>query len=212
MDEPVDTITSNDHNAVVAAHLQREFGRSVGAELGQPAPTVTPGGAGKSTLVTSHLLKLHGSSVQGDLFAKPAPTIRAGGNHLAEVRAFLIAYYGTDQKTGNLKNPMPTITPVDRFGLVTVHGQDYVIADIGMRMLTPRERFRAQGFSDSYVIDPLFEYVYTNAKTGKVRRVTKPLTQEAQGRMCGNSVCPPLAAAIVASNYTPAIQPAERVA
>jgi DNA (cytosine-5)-methyltransferase 1 len=67
-----------------------------------------------------------------------------------------------------------------------VRGQDYVIADIGMRMLAPRELFRAQGFPDTYRID--------------VEVGGKPLSKSAQVRMCGNSVCPPVAAALVSAN------------
>jgi site-specific DNA-cytosine methylase len=107
--------------------------------------------------------------------------------HHAEVRAFLTAYYGSDQDTP-LTDPMHTVTTKPRFGLVTVAGQQYEIADIGMRMLQPRELYRAQGFPDSYVID--------HGADGK------PLTKEAQVRMCGNSVCPPMAAAIVRANYS----------
>jgi DNA (cytosine-5)-methyltransferase 1 len=70
---------------------------------------------------------------------------------------------------------------------VTVHGTDYVIADIGMRMLVPRELFRAQGFPDSYRID---------LKVGG-----RPLSKTAQVRMVGNSVAPPVAAAIVRAQF-----------
>ena len=80
-----------------------------------------------------------------------------------------------------------TVTTKDRFGLVTVRGQAYQIADIGLRMLTPRELYRAQGFPESYAID--------KGAAGE------PITKTAQVRMCGNSVCPPLARAIVAANY-----------
>ena len=58
-------------------------------------------------------------------------------------------------------------------------------ASEGLRMLQPRELFRAQGFPDSYVIEHA---------GGKV------LTKTAQVRMCGNSVCPPMAAALVRAN------------
>ena len=75
----------------------------------------------------------------------------------------------------------------DRFGLVLVHGEPYQILDIGMRMLTPRELFRAQGFRDSYIID--------HGHDGRA------LTKTAQIRMCGNSVCPPLAEAVVRANF-----------
>jgi DNA (cytosine-5)-methyltransferase 1 len=73
---------------------------------------------------------------------------------------------------------------------VTVHGEPYEIVDIGMRMLSPRELFRAQGFPDDYAIE-------TGVFEGGERR---PLTKTAQVRMCGNSVCPPMAAALVAVN------------
>jgi DNA (cytosine-5)-methyltransferase 1 len=57
-----------------------------------------------------------------------------------------------------------------------------------MRMLSPRELYRAQGFPESYIID----------RTADGRALSK----KAQVRMCGNSVCPPLAAALVRANYT----------
>lgn len=84
--------------------------------------------------------------------------------------------------------PLATVTSRDRFGLVTIHGQDYQIVDIGLRMLAPRELFRAQGFPDSYIIgdDP-------------AQGLT--LTKSAQVRMCGNSVCPPMAKALILANF-----------
>lgn len=73
--------------------------------------------------------------------------MQRGGSHRTtraeQVRAFLIAYYGTQQR-GSLAEPLPTITTHDRFTLVTVRGQPHVIEDIGLRLLTPRELFRAQ--------------------------------------------------------------------
>ena len=85
-----------------------------------------------------------------------------------------------------LGEPMRTITSKERFAVVTVAGEPFAIVDIGMRMLGPRELFRAQGFPDGYVIDPVVD--------------GKPLTKTAQIRMCGNSVCPPAARALVAAN------------
>jgi DNA (cytosine-5)-methyltransferase 1 len=59
--------------------------------------------------------------------------------------------------------------------------------DIGLRMLTPRELYRAQGFPEDYRIE--------RGAAGD------PISKTAQVRMCGNSVCPPLARAIVAANF-----------
>ena len=123
--------------------------------------------------------------------ARPAWSPRTwsscAGTHVGEVRAFLLKYYGSDQDP-QLLEPLHTITTRDRFGLVTVSGEQYQIIDIGLRMLSPRELFRAQGFDDSYIIDPI------NPATGK------PLTKTAQVRMCGNSVSPRPAAALVRAN------------
>lgn len=117
---------------------------------------------------------------------EPVHTITASGTHIGEVRVFLAKYYGTGEGQ-KMHEPMHTVTTKDRFGLVTVHGEQYQIVDIGMRMLTPRELFRAQGFPDDYIID--------------VGPGGKALTKTAQVRMCGNSVCPPIAAALVGANF-----------
>ena len=107
------------------------------------------------------------------------------------------AYYGTDQDPA-LREPLHTVTTKDRFGLVLVHGEPYAIVDIGLRMLTPRELYRAQGFPEGYRID--------RGAAGE------PITKTAQVRMCGNSVCPPLARALVAANYAEVQQQERRAA
>ncbi len=84
--------------------------------------------------------------------------------------------------------PLHTIPTRDRFSLVMVRGEPYHIVDIGMRMLTARELFRAQGFPDTYIIAPVHN--------------GRPLTKTEQVRMCGNSVSPVVAAALVRANYT----------
>jgi DNA (cytosine-5)-methyltransferase 1 len=128
-------------------------------------------------------MRHHSSGVD---LRKPLHTVAAGGFHFAEVRAFLLKFYGTDQDP-SLFEPMHTLTTKHRMGLVTVAGEDYAIADIGMRMLEPRELFRAQGFPEAYIIE---------------RDVNgEPMTKTAQVKMCGNSVCPPLARAIVEAQF-----------
>lgn len=185
VDEPAHTITGKSKDSLVTAHLVRQFGQSVGSAPAVPVGTITPGGLGKTGLVTSHLVKLRGTCRDGQEVTRPLPTITASGTHVGEVRAFLLKYYGSDQDP-QLLDPLHTITTRDRFGLVTVSGQQYEIVDIGLRMLSPRELFRAQGFDDSYVIDPIYN--------------GKPLTKTAQVRMCGNSVSPCPAAALVRAN------------
>lgn len=82
---------------------------------------------------------------------------------------------------------------------LTVGGQTFVVVDIGLRMLTPRELFNAQGFPPDYVI----EGVWTE-KDGDWS--FQPFTKNVQVSCCGNSVCPPIAAALVAANLPLALQ------
>lgn len=186
LDKPLGTVVAGGQkHALVAAFLAQHNTGVVGHRAQKPLSTITGRGT-QQQVVTSHLLKLYGTCQHGQDHHQPMPTVTAHGNHLGEVRAFLIKYYGTDQDP-QLRIPMHTVTTKDRFGLVTVAGEDYVIADIGMRMLQPRELYRAQGFPDTYRID--------------IDVAGKLLTKTAQVRMCGNSVCPPVARAIVAANY-----------
>ena len=186
---PVSTIVGKGcTQAVVAAHLTRQFGASVGQEADRPAPTTTAGGGGKTGLVTALLSHQHSSNTgggQGDP-AKPMNAVLAGGGHRALVKAFLVKYYGTGGQDAPADQPMHTLTAKARMGVVTVGEVDYQLVDIGMRMLSPRELFRAQGFPESYVIDP--------------EHNGKRLTKSAQIRMCGNSVCPPMAEVLVRAN------------
>lgn len=170
--------------------IQRGYGERKGQaprtlDLQKPLGTVVAGGI-KHVLVSSFLAKhFGGNETPGAALTGPVHTITAKDHH-ALVSAFLTKFYGTS--TGSpLTKPMHTITGGgEHFGLVTVKGEKYQISDIHMRMLTPRELFRAQGFPDTYQIDMQFN--------------NKPLSKTAKVRMVGNSVCPPLAAALVRAN------------
>lgn len=177
--DPTPTITAWDHNGLVAVHLQRDFGSSTGSPADHPV--------GKTALVSSHLVKLRGTCADGQMVTKPLPTITASGTHVGEVRAFLTKYYGEGGQAQDLREPLHTVPTKDRFGIVTVRGEQYQIADIGLRMLTPRELFRAQGFGDDYIID--------------IEIDGKPITKAAQVRMVGNSVSPVMSEALVRANF-----------
>jgi DNA (cytosine-5)-methyltransferase 1 len=96
------------------------------------------------------------------------------------VAAFLVKYYGQGGQTQGVDSPLGTVVTKDRFGLVTVtiKGEPWVLTDVGMRMLQPRELARAMGFEDSYQFDG---------------------TKGEQVAGIGNAVCPPVARAIVAA-------------
>jgi len=173
--DPVGTVTAIDHNAIVAAHLTKFYGRSVGSDAGEPASSVSA--KNHDAIVATHLTKFYGTNIGSDM-RDPVPAVTATGWHIGEVRAFLLKYYGTATGQG-LAGPMHTLTAKHRLGLVTVAGREYQIADIGLRMLQPRELARAQGFPDSYIL--------TGTKTNQVAKI-------------GNSVCPPIAKELVAAN------------
>ncbi|WP_342353602.1 DNA cytosine methyltransferase [Acuticoccus sediminis] len=193
--EPLGTqVAGGAKHAVVAAFLAQHNTGVVGHDAREPVSTLTTGGsygASQQSVVAAHLMNMRGSTRRDGEANDPLWTQTAGGQHSALISAFLSKYYGQGEGAA-IDGPMHTDTTKDRFGLVTVEidGATYAIADIGMRMLTPRERFRAQGFPDDYQID-----VGRDADGNPVR-----LTATAQGRMCGNSVCPPLAAALVNAN------------
>jgi len=189
-DVPLGSVTSIDHHSLVAAHLVRHFGASTGSDLQDPTATVMPGGQGKTGIVTSHLCKLRGQNT-GQPTHEPLRTVSAQGLHHAEVRAFLVKYYGCEKNGHSLTEPMHTLRARHCFGLVTVAGHQYRIVDIGLRMLQPHELFAAQGFPSNYI--------HTVGVDDSGKQV--PLTKTDQVRMCGNSVCPPLAAALVTANF-----------
>lgn len=150
-------------------------------------------------LVTAFLAKNFGGNYNGpgiDL-RSPTGTVTTRDHH-SLVTAFLLKYYGTEQAP-NLRDPLHTITTKDRFALVTVHGGPYkgvyYVADIRMRMLKPRELYLAQSFPREYVIDRGHD------EDGGIIQLTK----ESQVRMCGNSVAPKVAEALVRANLTQAL-------
>lgn len=192
--KPLGTVVAGGaKHALVAAFLaQHNTMPAGGIHAGHPAEdpisAVTATGSQQS-VVSAGLMNMKGSQRASLPIDGGTPTQTAGGEHVAEVRAFLMKYYGVDQDP-RLDGPLSTVTTRDRFGIVTVEGEPYEIVDIGMRMLTPRELFKAQGFPADYQIE-------TGVFADGSRRA---LTKTAQVRMCGNSVCPPIAAALVAAN------------
>lgn len=185
-DDQLATITTNNRFALVSAFLAKHYGGNyTGAGVGMDEPCGTVTTVDHHALVTSHLVKLR-NNCTGSPVTDPMHTITVGGGHMGEVRAFLLKYYGNDVHGQSLAEPLHTIPTRDRFGLVTIHGTQYQIIDIGMRMLEPHELYVAQGFPAGYIHD--------RTKDGK------PLTKSAQVRMVGNSVPPVLLAALVQAN------------
>lgn len=162
--EPLTTITnSGSQQQLISACLIRQFGASTGSDISEPVGTImSDGGGGKTSLAVCEL----GSAKERAL----------------RVADFLIRY-GEGFSDG--------LDTEGRLKTVTLHigGEPYYITDITLRMLEPKELYKAQGFPDSYIYD----------RDGSGR----PLTKTAQVRMCGNSVSPPPMAALIRANYRP---------
>jgi DNA (cytosine-5)-methyltransferase 1 len=186
--KPIMTLDTSNRYGLVTPFLTKYFGgyyEGCGNGIDEPVSTLTT--KDRLGLVTSHLIQMNNNCDGRDL-NKPMNTIVAGPGHIGEVRTFLMTYYGNGNDLGQrLDQPLRTITAKDRFGIVTVKGIEYQIVDIGMRMLKPHELFKAQGFPDNYIIDRDSE--------GNLYPTTEQVAK------CGNSVCPPLAKALVEANY-----------
>ena len=203
---PVPTITSSagGGQAIATAFMAQMNGgynTTPGHELTKPASTIVGKGSTQQ-LVTANMVTLR-QNCSSQAADAPLPAITAAGQHHAlvqctlspevieekalRVAAFLMSYYGTDNISA-ADAPLPTITTKDRLALVTVvyQGATYVIIDITLRMLQPKELYGCQGFPSNY-----------NFERGHDGRT---FSKSEQVKMVGNSVSPHPQAALVAVN------------
>ncbi len=163
--QPLGTVCASvNDKALIVPWVVQYFGGMVGKSCGVPLPTIT---------AIDHNA-LAEARVVDAVSARTDPRVQ-------DVRAFLLKYYGTS--TGqSLQSPLHAITTRDRFGLVEVHGRDYQIVDITLRMLQPHELAAAQGFPKGYKL--------LHTKKESIAKI-------------GNSVCPPMAEVIARANLEP---------
>ncbi len=184
--EPVRTITCapRGEHALFAPVIVRHNGGEHGHQAA-PRDITAPLGAvttkNQDSLAAAWFTKFYGTATAGSSARAPLPTVTTGGGrgggHIAAVQAFLRKHS---------KRAAQRSLFDDEPGVVMIDGEPHQISDVTMRMLLPEELKRAMGFLDSYIIDPLFR--------------GKPMTKTAQTELIGNSVCPPMAEALVAAN------------
>ncbi len=231
LDKPLGTtVAGGGKQAAVAAYLTRFYGsdkRGAGGDPEQPLSTARAGGQHHG-IVAAHMAQFNtnpnGSVNAGHAMDEIVSTVATKGPHqgviettLIEegalppemieravmVSAFLVKYYGEGGQSQAVDRPLDVVTTKARYAVVTVtiDAITYVIVDIGLRMLKPRELARAQGFPDSYVLDPECWYTTYPSKTHpNGRRKFGRLPIHEQIKAIGNSVCPPVARALVAAN------------
>jgi DNA (cytosine-5)-methyltransferase 1 len=183
------TVTSHDREAVVAAHIAKYYGGVVGEKVGEPLLTVTA--IDHNAVCTAHVVKFKGDNL-GHGMKEPMQTVTTSAGEFAECVAYMAKMRGGD-KLGHwpeiraLLNEYCGYTLAeDEVLLLEISGALYYIADIGLRMLSPRELYDAMGFPADYIID--HDYLGNEYK------------KSAQVARCGNAVCPPMATALVRAN------------
>ena len=195
--EPMHTVTSHDREAVVAAHIAKYYGGVVGEKAEEPLPTVTA--IDHNAVCAAHVVKFKGDNV-GTPPSEPLQTVTASagkeracsGGTFAVCRAHLAKIRSGDDlghwpEIRALLNEFCGYTLAeDEVLLLEISGALYYIADIGLRMLSPRELYNAMGFPQDYIIDR--DYLGNEYK------------KSAQVARCGNAVCPPVASALVRAN------------
>lgn len=157
--DPMHTVTSHDREALVAAHVVKFKQDEVGTSPMEPVPTQTSSGV--FAVCKVHLCKIR-------------PEDNGNLHHWPEIRELLNrhCYYHLAD---------------DEILLLEIGMQLYYIADIGLRMLSPRELYNAMGFPPDYIIDRDY--------------LGRPYPKNEQVARCGNAVCPPLATAVVRVNF-----------
>lgn len=183
--EPLMTQDTSNRYALSVAHIMKNYGGGYnGAGSAADAPLDTVTAKDHNSLVTAHIMTMR-NNMDGQPIDEPLTTISCSGAHHAEVQAFLVKYFSTGAAK-SVNEPLDTVTTKDRFALVTIHGEEYIITDIKMRMLQPRELFNAQGFPSDYIID--------HDADGH------PYVKSKQVARCGNAVTPQVPAALVRAN------------
>lgn len=186
--KPMHTVTSHDREAVVCAHISKYYGGIVGADASEPLPTVTA--IDHNAVTAAHIVEFKGQDIGQDI-RKPLRTITASAGEFADCRTELIRADGSElghwpEVRALLNRHCGYELADDEILLLEIGGVRYFIADILLRMLTPRELYNAMGFPPDYIIDR----DYLGNEYGKAKQVAR----------CGNAVCPPMATALVRAN------------
>lgn len=174
--EPVQTIDASNRYGLAAAYLTKFYKSGTGQDMAEPIHTITtsPGHFGTVSVLMCGREELQEAGMDEETAQK-----------CTWVSQFIMEYYGCGTGQG-LKEPLRTIVTKDRFALVTVLGNEYVMLDIYLRMLKPEELKLAQGFPKDYIINRDYRWNAYPASE-QVKRI-------------GNSVVPVMAEALVKAN------------
>lgn len=176
VDKSIMTLDTSNRYGLVAAFISKFYKTGCGQSCNEPLHTITTsaGHFGQVNVIMADKEKLKKQGIDEETAQK-----------CTWVSNFIMEYYGTG--TGQkVSEPLRTIVTKDRFAMITVLGNEYVILDIFLRMLTPEELKLAQGFPKDYIIDRDYRW--------------HPYPVAEQVRRIGNSVVPVMAKALVEAN------------
>ena len=195
-DEPAHTVTAGGAGLTsVAAFLAQHHTGATGHDPRDPLSTIAASGSHQMP-VAAWFAKYYGTG-DGARSDEPMHTVTTK-DRMGHMQAALQAPPFTPAHETRAREVADFLRAHDawdggEFVTLTINGANYVVVDIGMRMLTPRELFNAQGFPTDYVIEGVWEPRGDDWHW-------KPFPKDVQVSCCGNSVCPDLARAIIAAN------------
>lgn len=204
--------TSTGHHAVSAAFFEQANGGFYdgdGRAAHDPLSTICQSGANQR-LVSAYLVKYYGNEKDGIALTEPMHTLPTK-DRVALIEVVQVPDTLTPEQMEGARRCaafMHEYLPEhfkDPAEMLLVNG--YVLVDITLRMLQPPELKRAQGFSESYIID---RGLFVDPETGAEQ--WRDVNKTDQVRLIGNSVCPDEAEAIVAANAADLIEMYRRLA
>lgn len=188
-DAPMATVTPIDSENLTACFLSKYFTGVDGAELNNPLPTVTA--IDHNSLCMAHIAEFKGKD-KGQAADAPLRTITACDGEFGAVKTYIVKaipgvnLYNWHKVRELLNKHCGYELKDDEILLFRIGREYYFIADIGLRMLCPKELYAAMGFPEDYIIDR--DYL------GNEYRRTYQVAR------CGNAVCPQIAKALVQAN------------
>lgn len=185
--KPLPTVTSVDHNRLVSVFISKYYsdnnGQVQGSKADDPLATITT--EERNAMVAVNLMEYYGNSKDSNNVKEPLHTVVGKDRHAV---LSIKLNPNDDLKYWPLIREMLNThagykLQDDEVIVIKKGDQFYILNDIFMRMLEPKELYLAQGFPE--------DYNYTcNGQMTRTQQVAK----------CGNSVSPSLSYALARAN------------
>ena len=174
--DSLQTIDTSNRYGLAMSYMTKFYKSGCGQSLNEPIHTITtsPGHFGTVSVYATDWNEMQKAGISEEIAQK-----------CTWVSQFIMEYYGCGIGQ-SLNDPLHTIVTKDRFALITILGNEYVILDIFLRMLKPEELKLGQGFPKDYIINRDYNW--------------KPYPISKQVARIGNSVVPIMAQKLIEAN------------